>query len=170
MKKSILIIHFLLISSALLSQPMLEVKGYDDALNRTRELAGSKNLVRDTKLDQYCYERCVRLAELMLKNPENLDQIYDVEAHVGFGKFEGILENANYLNRGDSINPVLELDKSYNRSKGHYAQRTKKEWNRFGSCTIMMEIVTLNPGYVPGSFSQPKIKRKIYISYEAFMK
>lgn len=180
MKKSILFIYFLAISLVSFAQDTqiatgktgftaceIQVDDYDVLLNKTRSNAGVGSLERKEELDAYCYERCIRLLGVVLKDPEAyvLDyNVFSVEAHKNFTK----MENAyNWL--GWKVNsPGQKIDEGYNGSPGHYKNRVNPKWKYYGTCSIVVSFKAINPDYDPNVISQKYIQRQLLISYEVF--
>jgi hypothetical protein len=187
MKKSILIPIFYLISLVAFGQSnpqsiqikkegfiayKVEVVEYDSLINKTRSQAGVGKLERKSELDAYCYERCIRLMNIFLSNPEayvldyHQNNIFHKEAHAGYGK----MENAFHWLNWKVTKAGLQIDKEYNVSPGHYKNRVNLKWKNYGTCSIVVEFNAINEYYKPGIDppSRRYIPRKLLISYESF--
>ena len=145
----------------------IQVDDYDFLLNQTRSKAKVGGLQRKDELDAYCYERCIRLMMVLLKNPEAYvmdPNISGVECHKDFTKIENFHQSMKYK----IVNPGLELDQSYNNSEGHFKARTNSKFKYYGTCSIVVSFKAINPDYNPNAISQKYIQRQLLISYEAF--
>jgi len=148
----------------------VEVAEYDSLINKTRTQAGVGKLVRKSELDAYCYERCIRLMNIFLSNPDAyvLDfdngNIFHKEAHADYKK----MENAFHWLIWKVSNAGLKIDKGYNESPGHYKNRVNPKWKSYGTCSIVISFKAINPDYDPNVLSQKYIKRELLISYEVF--
>lgn len=177
MKRFILTLAFIAISIASFSQVVptgkegyvayrLYVEDYGLELNKTRVNAGSDELVRQNELDAYCYERCLRLMEIFLSDPDAFVINNDVLVREGHKDWK-IMENAG-LKYMFKI-PTVEDFNSYNLSPGHYKCRVNPEWSNFGTAAINISFVGINRDYDPSNpTSRKRMPLKLTISYEAF--
>lgn len=150
----------------------VEVVEYDSLINKTRSQAGVGKLDRKSELDAYCYERCIRLMNIFLSNPEayvldyHQNNIFHKEAHGEYKRMENAFHWLNW-----NVSKVgLQIDKEYNVSPGHYNNRVNPKWKNYGTCSIVIEFDAINEYYKP-SIDPPSrryIPRKLLISYEAF--
>ena len=81
MKKLILIQIFFTLGLSAFSQvyrnpSKIEAPGYDSLLNKSRTISGSNSVERKAELDSYCKERCIRLIEILIKNPKYIIKSY----------------------------------------------------------------------------------------------
>lgn len=152
------------------SAVIIETKEYGTFLNQTREKAGAFRVERKKELDQYCYQRCLRLARIFIENPdaylldfENDKSIFHKQAHQGFTKTENAYNRLGFMYDYDSIS------NDYDRSPGHYKVRVNQKWKYFGTSTIVISFVGVNIDYDPENPTSRKIMpQKLTISYEAF--
>ena len=177
MKRLIFTLAFVAISIASFSQVIptgkegfvayrLYVEDYGLELNKTRVNAGSGELGRKNELDAYCYERCLRLMEIFLSDPDAFVKNNDVLVREGHKDWK-IMENAglNYMFK----TPTVEDFNSYNLSPGHYKCRVNPEWEDFGTAAINISFVGINRDYDPSNpTSRKRMPLKLTISYEAF--
>ena len=141
-------------------------KGYEILLNQTRNSAGAGSVKRKADLDKYCYERCMRLAEIFMADPVNYyltflkggeSSIFHVEAHKAM-KWK---ENAD--NKfGVKIDSADVINKGFNESPGHKEIRVDPKWKSYGACTI---VISFKPNDIS---SEVRLPGKFIISYEAF--
>jgi hypothetical protein len=184
MKKIILTLVFLAIVPITFAQNIqlgkegftaiqVEPKEYQILLNQTREKVGSGSLERKVELDQYCYERCIRLAKIFMENPddyrvsfESHNSTFHKEAHLGFTK----IENAhNSFGNNHNVEKADVISNGYNRSPGHYKARINPKLESYGTCTIVINFVGVNTDYDPSNpTSRKRMPQKFVISYEAF--
>jgi uncharacterized protein YkwD len=184
MKKFIFSLVFSAIASVAFSQNIqlgkdgftatqIELAGYEILLNETRENAGAGKLVRNSELDKYCYERCLRLAKIFMANPddyqvnfESPNSTFHKEGHLGFTK----TENAhNSFGSNPSVDKAALINNGYNHSPGHFKARVNPKWKNYGTCTIVISFVGINTDYDPSNpTSRKRMPQKITISYEAF--
>ena len=186
MKKSILIPIFYLISLAAFGQSnpqsiqikkegfiayKVEVVDYDSLINKTRSQAGVGKLERKSELDAYCYERCLRLMNIFLADPEayvldyHQNNIFHKEAHVGY-KF---MENATHWLNWKVSNLGFVIDRGYNKSPGHYKNRVNTKWKNYGTCSIIVNFKGINEDYDPAvPTSRKYLPYQLLCSYEAF--
>lgn len=144
----------------------LYVEGYGLELNKTRVNAGSGELVRKNELDAYCFERCLRLMEIFLSDPDAFDKNYDILVREGHKDWK-IMENMGlkYMFK----TPTVEDFNSYNLSPGHYKCRVNPEWENFGTAAINISYIGINDSYDPSNpTSRERMPLKLTISYEAF--
>jgi hypothetical protein len=150
----------------------VEVVEYDSLINKTRTQAGVGKLVRKSELDAYCYERCIRLMNIFLSNPDayvldyHQNNIFHSEAHKERTKMENAFHWLNWNISGAG----LQIDKEYNVSPGHYKNRVNPKWKNYGTCSIVVEFDAINQYYKPGIDppSRKYIRRKLLFSYESF--
>jgi len=185
MKKSIIIPIFYLISLVAFGQSnpqsiqikkegfiayKVEVVEYDSLINKTRSQAGVGKLERKSELDAYCYERCIRLMNIFLSNPEayvldyHQNNIFHKEAHLE----AKLRENAFHWLNWKISNLGVEIDGGYNESPGHYKNRVNPKWKNYGTCSIIVYFKAINEDYDPNAVSQKYIKKQLIFSYEAF--
>ena len=148
----------------------VEVVEYDSLINKTRSQAGVGKLERKSELDAYCYERCIRLMNIFLSNPEayvldyHQNNIFHKEAHVG----SKLMENATHWLNWKVSNLGVVIDAGYNKSPGHYKNRINPKWKNYGTCSIIVNFKAINEDYDPNAVSQKYIKRQLLFSYEVF--
>ena len=149
----------------------VDVIEYDSLINKTRAQAGVGRLVRNDELDAYCYERCIRLMNVFLSNPDayvldfSKGNIFRKEGHADYRK----MENAFHWLIWKVSNAGLKIDEGYNGSPGHYKNRVNPKWKNYGTCSIVISFEAINPDYDPSAIMSHKyIKRQLLISYEAF--
>lgn len=148
----------------------VEVVGYDSLINKTRSQAGVGKLERKSELDAYCYERCIRLMNIFLSNPEayvldyHQNNIFHKEAHLE----AKLRENAFHWLNWKVSNLGVEIDGGYNESPGHYKNRVNPKWENYGTCSIIVYFKAINEDYDPNAVSQKYIKKQLIFSYEAF--
>lgn len=148
----------------------VEVVEYDSLINKTRSQAGVGKLERKSELDAYCYERCIRLMNIFLSNPEayvldyHQNNIFHKEAHLE----AKLRENAFHWLNWKVSNLGVEIDGGYNESPGHYKNRVNPKWENYGTCSIIVYFKAINEDYDPNAVSQKYIKKQLIFSYEAF--
>jgi hypothetical protein len=148
----------------------VEVVEYDSLINKTRSQASVGKLDRKSELDGYCYERCIRLMNIFLSNPEayvldyHQNNIFHKEAHLEAKLRENAFEWLTWKAR----NIGVEIDGGYNESPGHYKNRVNPKWENYGTCSIIVHFKAINEDYDPNAVSQKYIKKQLVFSYEAF--
>jgi hypothetical protein len=153
----------------------VEVVEYDSLINKTRSQAGVGKLARKSELDAYCYERCIRLMNIFLSNPDayvldyHENNIFHKEAHEGYDGYK-LMENAFHWLNWNISGAGLQIDNHYNISPGHKKNRVNPEWKNYGACSIVVDFNAINQYYKPGIDppSRKYIRRKLLFSYESF--
>ena len=170
---------------------IMEFPNYEDILDSTRLDAGSSILKRSHDLDLIAKERCLRMAKILI-NSKDLSADFHKEAHVdnktpenttlkpcgGVHKSkieklgpEDVLEviaNSFFTNSAEEIN------KRYNNSHNHLENRVSETYKTYGTCSVMVFLVTLNPYYNeaikknPNAMVYKYVSRRVLISYECF--
>lgn len=182
MNRFIITLVFLAISNVSFSQTIpigkegfnaskVEVAKYDSLINKTRSQAGVGKLVRKSELDAYCYERCIRLMNIFLADPEayvldyHQNNIFHKEAHVG----SKLMENATHWLNWKVSNLGVVIDGGYNESPGHYKNRINPKWKNYGTCSIIVNFKGINEDYDPAvPTSRKYLPKQLLFSYEAF--
>jgi len=149
----------------------VEVADYESLINKTRLEAGAGKLVRKSELDSYCYERCIRLMNIFLSDPEayvldyHKNTIFHKEAHAGYK----LMENATEWLNWKVSNLGVEINDGYNESPGHYKNRVNPEWKAYGTCSIVINFNAINEDYDPSvPTSRKYLPKQLLFSYEAF--
>lgn len=149
----------------------VEVVEYDSIINKTRSQAGVGKLERKSELDVYCYERCFRLMNIFLADPEayvldyHQNNIFHKEAHVG----SKLMENATHWLNWKVSNLGVVIDAGYNESPGHYKNRINPKWKNYGTCSIIVNFKGINEDYDPAvPTSRKYLPYQLLFSYEAF--
>ena len=147
----------------------LEIPNYDSALQATRKAVNVNGLVRDKGLDSIAYLRCLRMAKILVKSNDLLKD-FSIQAHkenltyenTSFGEARGIWKEAIDTLSGKNLISILhrhktlcneetdlglDLNNGYNKSPGHYRNRTNAKYNKYGTCTIVFIFHGKNPHY-----------------------
>lgn len=158
---------------------------HTEEINKTRKLAGADILVRQSRLDSLALKRCLRYAKFMLNDSRYItDTVFGKkEIHHDYaGLFKS--ENATFTVKGAGFaeNKLKDLTEAqvqtkviaskyipeYNDSRGHYENRIKKDWRKFGSAVVVIFVTIKNPNYNPNEISLEYIPQAIFLNYEVF--
>ena len=156
-------------------------------INETRASAGSPLLKRDSRLDTLALIRCLRYVKFIVSDTRYVDDTTFIKKEIHNG-FTGLFKSENsaryLLGAGFTEKQFLALTPSlvspkicaakynpggdYNSSPGHYKNRINRNWEKFGSATVVIYITIKNPDYDPGSVSLEYIPQAIFLNYEVF--
>jgi hypothetical protein len=158
---------------------------HTDEINQTRKLAGADILVRQSRLDSLALKRCLRYAKFMLDDSRYItDTVFGKkEIHHDYaGLFKS--ENATFKATGAGFaeNKLKDLTETqvqikvieskyipeYNDSRGHYENRIRRDWKKFGSAIVVIFVKIKNPNYDPNGISLEYIPQAIFLNYEVF--
>ena len=175
MKKLILIQIFFTFGLSAFSQvyrnpSKIEAPGYDSLLNKSRTISGSNPVERKAELDSYCKERCIRLIEILIKNPKYIviEDGMEKEAHLYSRYSENVDLSMSPAGRINS-DSVSQLENSrFDSSPGHHRNRIKPNVKNFGQYSMNLILMIPNPDYDPNLISNKYIKVEALITYEAF--
>ena len=176
------------VSKLVNNQPVFGYIDYahTNEINKTRKLAESYPLKRDSRLDSLALKRCLRYAsEFMLTDSRYITDTSFItkEVHRDYiGLFKS--ENAMFRQTGAGfrekelknlteaqVQIKVEASKytpEYNDSRGHYENRIKKDWKKFGSAVVVIFVTIKNPNYNPNEICLEYIPQAIFLNYEVF--
>ena len=124
----------------------------------------------DSLLDSYCKERCIRLIEILIKNPKYIviEDGMEKEAHLYSRYSENVDLSMSPAGRINS-DSVSQLENSrFDSSPGHHRNRIKPNVKNFGQYSMNLILMIPNPDYDPNLISNKYIKVEALITYEAF--
>jgi hypothetical protein len=204
MKNKIIIILLIILSNQAFGQFQITkldkvkpVFGYIDSahtqeINTTRKIYGSDDLKRDSKLDSLALLRCLRYANLVIKDTRYFtdDDLLESVIHkecTGLYAGENATQSpfpagfAEYQFNGltkEIVTPKINNKKyipgiQYNKSDkkgGHRDNRINEKYKKFGSAIVIIYVMIKNPDYDPNSISVSLefYPTAIFINYEVF--